>query len=52
MLHVYLNKDNLEYMQNNAFDYIKNNFVQNEILEILLSDYNQFLDRNFNYEKY
>jgi glycosyltransferase involved in cell wall biosynthesis len=49
MLQVYSNKDNIEYLQNNAFDYIKNNFVQNEILDILLSDYNQFLERNFQY---
>jgi len=50
MLHVYLKKDNLEYMQNNAYDYIKNNFVQNEILEILLSNYNNFIKKKFKYE--
>ena len=50
MLQVYSNKDNIEYLQNNAFDYIKNNFVQNEILDILLSDYNNFLVKNFNYD--
>jgi glycosyltransferase involved in cell wall biosynthesis len=50
MLQVYSNKDNIEYLQNNAFDYIKNNFVQNEILDILLSDYYRFLERNFQYE--
>ena len=45
MLQVYLDKDNLEYMQNNAFNYIKYNFIQNEILDILLADYNQYLER-------
>jgi glycosyltransferase involved in cell wall biosynthesis len=41
MLQVYSNKDNIEYLQNNAFDYIKNNFVQNEILDILI-EYHKF----------
>ena len=50
MLQVYLNKDNLQYMQNNAFNYIKNNFIQKDILNILLSHYNQFYKKNFNYE--
>jgi len=50
MLQVYLNKDNLEYMHNNAYNYTKYNFIQNDILEILLSNYNNFLQRNFQFE--